>query len=473
MIISKEDYEMEKLKEQKKKKGIKINILIFILGILLLVSLLTYIVPAGQFDTDPETKTLIPGTYHRIDQTPVNVWQALKNIFTGMTSSAKVMSIVIFMGGALKVIIDTGAVEEFINWAIYKLQKKGVYVVVPMMVILFCILSAYGGNDSFFAFTVIGVAVAAKMGLDPIAGMAMTYFATSVGFAGALKGRTLVAQGLADVPLYSGAGWRTIWLFVMTALAVAYALRYCVMVKKHPEKSYMGNTSWMSNCVEGEIKEEKFNPCSLLVIIITAGSFILNAVMGVLKGWSYPEQVAVLLIAATVCGLLYKQKPEKIADSFAKGCKSMGFVAFIIGLGGAISLTMSQGNILHTLVNAVTEPLMRTHKGIGTVAMFWFNWLFNFFIISGSGQAAVVMPIMNPIADALSIERQVAVSAFVYGDAYTNMLFPTSASLLGALEIAGVPMGKWLKFALPFLLVLSVLTSIFLYYLTAIGWTGM
>ena len=127
-----------------------------------------------------ETKTLIPGTFHLVDQTPVNIWKALLNIFDGMTKSAKVMSIVIFMGGALKVIISTGAVEEFLNWAIYKLQKKGIVIIVPLMVILFSVLSAYGGNDSFFAFTVIGVAVAAKMGLDPIAGMAMTFFATSV-----------------------------------------------------------------------------------------------------------------------------------------------------------------------------------------------------------------------------------------------------------------------------------------------------
>lgn len=465
----------EKAKElsQGNKKGIKINMMIFILGILILASILTYVIPAGQFETNPDTKALIPGTYHATEQTPVNLWNALRNIFTGMTNSAKVMSIVIFMGGALKVIISTGAVEEFLNWAIYRLQKKGIAVIVPLMVILFSILSAYGGNDSFFAFTVIGVAVAAKMGLDPIAGMAMTYFATSVGFGGALKGRTLVAQGIAEVPLYSGAGWRTIWLFVMTALAVGYALWYCNRVKRSPAKSFMGNTDWMVGSVQGDIHQENFNPISLLVIIITAGSFILNAVMGVLKGWTYPEQVAVLLIASTICGLLYKKNLSEIADSFAKGCQSMGFVAFIIGLGGAIALTLTQGNILHTMVNWVATPLMNVHKGIGTIAMFWFNWLFNFFIISGSGQAAVVMPIMNPIADALAIERQVAVSAFVYGDAFTNMIFPTSAQLLGALAIAGVPLKNWLKFAVPYVLILSVITSGFLYYLTAIGWTGL
>ena len=465
--------EEKAVKTKEKKKGLSINMLVFIMGILLCASLLTYIVPAGQYDTNPDTGTLIPGSYHSVEQTPVNLWNTLCNIFNGMTNSAKVMSIVIFMGGALKVIISTGAVEEFLNWAIYKLQKKGIIVIIPLMVILFSVLSAYGGNDSFFTFTVIGVAVAAKMGLDPIAGMAMTYFATSVGFGGALKGRTLVAQGIAEVPLYTGAGWRTIWLFIMTAMAVAYALWYCFRIKKDPSKSLMGNTDWLTGAVQGEIKEEKFNPVSVLVIIITAGSFIFNAVMGVIYGWSYPEQVAVLLIAATVCGLLYKKNLSEIAGSFAKGCQSMGFVAFVIGVGGAIALTLTQGNILHTIVNAVTTPLMNVNKGFGTIVIFWFNWLFNFFIISGSGQAAVVMPIINPIADALEIQRQVAVSAFVYGDAYTNMLFPTSAGMWAALAIANVPYKSWVKFVLPFLLILSVCTSIFLYYLTAINWTGM
>ena len=97
----------------------------------------TYIIPAGQFDVNPETKALITGKYHAVEQTPVNLWNSLRNIFTGMTNSAKVRSIVIFMGGALKVIISTGAVEEFLNWAIYKLQKKGIAVIVPLMVILF------------------------------------------------------------------------------------------------------------------------------------------------------------------------------------------------------------------------------------------------------------------------------------------------------------------------------------------------
>ena len=109
---------------QKKEKGITINMLVFILGILICASILTYIIPAGQFDMNEETKTLIPGTFHLVDQTPVNIWKALLNIFDGMTKSAKVMSIVIFMGGALKVIISTGAVQEFLNWAIYKLQKR-------------------------------------------------------------------------------------------------------------------------------------------------------------------------------------------------------------------------------------------------------------------------------------------------------------------------------------------------------------
>lgn len=118
---------------EKARKQPKINMLVFIMGILILACIMTYIIPAGQFDVDPDTKALIPGSYHRVDQSPINIWKTLLNIFPGMTNSAKVISIVLFMGGALKVIISTGAVEEFINWAVYKLQKKGVLVIVPMI----------------------------------------------------------------------------------------------------------------------------------------------------------------------------------------------------------------------------------------------------------------------------------------------------------------------------------------------------
>mgnify|MGYP001001746453 FL=1 len=132
------------------KKGLQINMLLLIIGILILACLMTYIIPAGQYEVDSATKQLLPGTFHYIVQTPVNLWQTLCNIFDGMVRSAKVMSIVIFMGGALRVIINTNAMDDFMKWCIFNLQKKGVYVIVPLMVILFSILSAYGGNDSFW-----------------------------------------------------------------------------------------------------------------------------------------------------------------------------------------------------------------------------------------------------------------------------------------------------------------------------------
>ena len=463
------------MSESKKKRKLSFNTLLLVLSILVIACIMTYIIPAGQFDMDPETKALIAGTYHRIAQTPVNLWQTLLNIHPGLISSPNVICHVLFTAGILRIIISTGAVDDFLNWSIYKLQRRGVMIIVPMMVILFAILCAYGGNDSFFVFTIIGIAVAKKLKLDPIAGIAMTYFATSIGFAGAIKGRTIIAQGLADLPLYSGAAQRTFWLFFMTACGVAYALWYCLRVKKDPKNSFMGSSEWLaaSDADAVAIEAVPFKIESLLVILITAGSFVFNAVMSITQSWSYPQYTAVLFCAGIVCGALYRKTPVQMAEEFAKGCQSMGFVVIIIGLGGAIARTLQQGNVLHTIVNWVTAPLAHAPAGVGSIVMFWFNWLFNFFIISGSGQAAIVMPVMTPIADLLGIHRQVAVSAFVYGDAFTNMLFPTSAQLMGALAIAGVPLGKWVKFAQPFLLILSVFTSIYLYILTASGWTGM
>ena len=193
----------------KKKSKLKMPHLLFLmLGLILLMSLLTYIVPAGQFATDPETGALIGDEFHLLGhQTPVNIWQALNYILPGFMNSSYVISLLLISGGCVGIIMGTGAFDEMVNWALYKLQDKGVSVLVPIVFMVIAIHGGFGGGDSMIALVPLGVMMAKKLRLDPIMAVALTFFASFTGFAvGPRRISTAQPPPPATLPVRKGAG---------------------------------------------------------------------------------------------------------------------------------------------------------------------------------------------------------------------------------------------------------------------------
>ena len=217
----------------KKKSKLKMPHLLFLmLGLILLMSLLTYIVPAGQFATDPETGALIGDEFHLLGhQTPVNIWQALNYILPGFMNSSYVISLLLISGGCVGVIMGTGAFDEMVNWALYKLQDKGVSVLVPIVFMVIAIHGGFGGGDSMIALVPLGVMMAKKLRLDPIMAVALTFFASFTGFAVGPR-RISTAQLMMDVPMYSGFVERTVILLVIITIGMLYTLHYARKIAK-------------------------------------------------------------------------------------------------------------------------------------------------------------------------------------------------------------------------------------------------
>ncbi|MBR3211917.1 MAG: AbgT family transporter, partial [Firmicutes bacterium] len=150
----------------------------------------------------------------------------------------------------------------------------------------------------------------------------------------------------------------------------------------------------------------------------------------------------------------------KVARTFVEGSKKMVYAALLIGLASCISIILTDGQIIHTIIHAITLSLTTLPKALAAVCMFLVNLVFNFFVSSASGQAAIVMPIMVPMADILNISRQVAVLAFQYGDGFSNSIIPTSGVLMAALGVAKVPFDKWVKFMWPLFLAWTIIGCI-------------
>lgn len=131
--------------------------------------------------------------------------------------------------------------------------------------------------------------------------------------------------------------------------------------------------------------------------------------------------------------------------------------ALIIGLARAIAAVLSAGGIIDTIVYVLASGLGAVPTILQAPVMFLCNIVINIFITSGSGQAAVVMPLFLPVADMVGMTRQTAILAFNFGDGFCNYVLPTSTALMGMLGAANVPYDKWMKFMWKLFLIWCVL----------------
>lgn len=461
----------------KKKSKLKMPHLLFLmLGLILLMSLLTYIVPAGQFATDPETGALIGDEFHLLGhQTPVNIWQALNYILPGFMNSSYVISLLLISGGCVGVIMGTGAFDEMVNWALYKLQDKGVSVLVPIVFMVIAIHGGFGGGDSMIALVPLGVMMAKKLRLDPIMAVALTFFASFTGFAVG-PSRVGTAQLMMDVPMYSGFVERTAIMLVIVIIGMLYTLRYARKISHDPKYSVMGTGPWYEDSpvdTAQSMTEAEFSPkAAFVTILFFAQYFVIVYMMSVL-GMPNTILPAVQILVAIFCGLIYRQNLDTIGNAFAKGAQGMAFVATIIGLAGTMSLVMQNGNILHTIVYYACLPLRELSLGLASVGMSAIISVINLLVPSASAKMAILIPIIKPMAESLGMSGNLAVSAFQFGDGFTNLVTPALGATAGSLAIAGVPLSKWLKWALPITLLMLVVSWIILYFLGSVGWTGV
>jgi uncharacterized ion transporter superfamily protein YfcC len=172
-------------------------------------------------------------------------------------------------------------------------------------------------------------------------------------------------------------------------------------------------------------------------------------------------------IVATIIARLPIAEATK---AFVKGMEEMVVAALVVGFARGIQVVFTDGQILDTIIYAAASTLEQVPLFVAAQGMLVFQTCLNFLIPSGSGQAAVTMPIMAPISDVIGLTRQTAVFAFQCGDGFSNTIVPTSGILMAMLSLAKIPYQKWLKFVLPLFLQLMVIAAIFLAIAVVVGY---
>lgn len=448
---------------------------VILFSIVILAAIASYTLPAGVYDRskDPATgRTLVnPASYHHVEQTPVSPFDLFKAIPRGMVAGADIVFFIFICGGAFTVIQATGAVNSGLARFIMKLRGYE-NLLIPLTMLLFSVFGfTMGMSEEVIVFIPIGVLLARALKYDDIVAVSMLSTGAAIGFAsGLLNPFTVgVAQTIAELKMFSGLEFRIIGFVFLYLSGVIYTMNYAKKVKANPEYSYVYE-EMQKNKEVGILDESvQFTGVHQAVALVCL-AFLGVMIYGVMKLDFYiTELAAVFLAMGIVGGLVGRLGPNQIAMHFVAGCRDIVFGALVVGVARAILVVLQDGQIIDTIIHGLANGVSIFPKGLAAVGMFWVQSIINFFIPSGSGQAAATMPIMAPLADLLGITRQTAVLAFHYGDGFSNSIIPTSASLMGVLAMAHVPYEKWFRFIWPLMVIWTIIGSVMCYIAAVIN----
>ncbi|MDR1978982.1 MAG: hypothetical protein LBQ42_09650 [Synergistaceae bacterium] len=454
----------------------------FLFSTVLVVLILTWVIPAGQFEREVKVvagikqSQVVAGTYHQVEPAPQAVWKIFSALDTGFTQSGGMIFMVFFCGAAIYILEKTGTVRVSFQRILKKVRGREHVAVFVVMLFM-----SIGGATGAFANTALalvplGILFARALGFDNAVGFCLVYLGSYAGFnVGWGNLFTIgIAQDIAELEKFSGFYVRILFHVVNLLLTYWWVSRYIVRIKKDPLSSLLYeegvNPSDLYGSEESFDEYEPFtwrHKACIAIAALGLGSIIVGSLQW---NWGIPLYSATFLAMAIFTGLLGGLGVDGTCKEFIKGSATMVAGAFVIGISRAIAVIMTDGKIIDSIVYYLSQPIASYGPVLGANIMFYVNLLLNFFIPSGSGQAVAVMPLMVPIADLAQITRQVAVQAFQFGDGLSNCVIPTSGVLLSALSLANVPYARYLKWFAPLFVIQVILASAAITVLQYIGW---
>ena len=467
------------------------TLLVYVIAV---VAAASFFIPSGRFAREVvvlegglERTLVVPGSYEALPKhitmrgltvgaevpeghaAPLSLIDLLSAVPRGLEESADIVFFLFVMGATFGVLSRTGVITATIGELTRRFGHLG-----PMLVAVLVLLMGVGGStlgmgEEFIPLVPVFLLLSRELGYDRLFGLAIVNLSATVGFAAATTNpfTVAVAQGIADVPIHSGLGFRVMFFAVAMALTLVHLLRYGFMVQADPKASLVYGLP------APDLPEVHVGPMTgRHVGVLLASVFLFGVILAGVQTWQWwmAEMgggfLLMMLTAAAIGGL----SPDATTRAAIDGMREMVVAALVVGVARGIVVVMADASILDTLVHATASVLEGMPPLVGAEGMFVFQTVLNLFVPSGSGQAAVTMPLMAPLADLLGITRQTAVFAFQCGDGLSNMIIPTSGTLMAMLLMAKVPYDRWVRFALPLFLQLSLVAALFLAAAVLRGW---
>ena len=456
--------------------------LVIVGTLVVLVLALSWMVPSGTYQRIEKDgrQITVPGTYHQIEKVRLGPQWLMIAPIKGFADGAMIISFLFLIGGAFNVIQETGIIHFVIRRLTIALRSRPWLekLLIPVMMIVFSLGgSIFGMGEETIPFILIFVPLALSLGYDSIVGVAIPFLGAAAGFAAAFFNPFTVgiAQGLAGLPLYSGFGYRVATWCIGTAVMIAWVMVYAARVKKNPQSSIVyeldrsrDRSAWQADG-EAQPHAESWTTRRTLVLLLFMTSMAI-LIWGILeKQWFIEEIGALFLAMGLLMGIVAGLRGDDVARHFVTGAKDMVGVALIIACGRALLIIARESAVLDTMLYYSANVVAPLPPVVAAFVMFAVQAVINFFLHSGTAQAALTMPVMTPLADLVGVTRQTTVYAFQLCE-FVNPILPTSAVTMGVLGMARIPWEKWARWFFPLMIVLIVLSLLLLIPPVLVHW---
>lgn len=426
----------------KRRERLHVYVILFIL--VLLACLLTYVIPSGQFqrvfDEAAGQTLVVPGSYEQTAQQPIAPWLIFHKFYEALClpKTSSLVWMILITGGAFEIILQTGCMTRLCQKALQRFTGRELWVI-PLFVGLFSIFGfTMGMTTASVAFVPLGIAAAGALGMDRLTGAAMVALGVNAGFtAGIFNPFSVgIAQEIAELPLFSGAWLRWLSLPVLIGVTSLYIMRYAAKRRAPAAVGTQRDTVAMTG-------REKLMLIEFVIffLVLTLGIAFLS--------WETADILVTFMVMGVTIGLTSGIGMYQTCENFLAGCRKMMKGVLVIGIAATMRLILEQGNIMDTITFEMTELIYLLPPSVQLLGIYLFTAVLNFLVTSGSAKAALVMPILTPMADILGLSRQSAVFAFQMGDGLTNLSSPISTTLNGVMAVSEITYDQWIRFYAP------------------------
>lgn len=437
---------------------------IILLVLMIAAGVLTRVVPSGLYErllVDGRA-VIDPGSFQFVEKPDYPIWRwftAPVEVLWGADGLTVIIIIlfILMVGAAFAVLDKSGILHSVIN-RIVTLFGARKYWLLMVITFFFMLIGAFFGIfEEVVPLVPLMIALSYSLGWDALVGLGMSILATNMGFSAAITNPFTigVAQGIAELPLFSGMGLRIIIFLVFYAILAVFLVGYARKIERNPEASPVYEEE------KGLRAKARLEPDSSMAphlgragiwfavfMVLILAVLVSGPMFPAISGFALPIVGILFFVGGFGAGIMAGTPAKMVRKAVVEGISGIAPGIPLILMAASIKHIVVQGGIMDTMLFKATGTFAAAPPVLAAIIVFLLTLLVEFFISSGSAKAFLIIPIMIPLAEMIGVTRQVTVLAYCFGDGFSNIAYPTNPVLLISLGLTVVSYPKWIRWSM-------------------------